>query len=198
MKLQNVRRWLNRYSTVMTIVAIAMMLTALAIIFTTMKPAESPSDVPVYFYDLNTGKTFVARSDRVPPIEAPSDFEFGGDLSGVRAHVYSCGRCTDDSERFVGWLETYTLEAKFQIQSTRQRKESEEDEPPVVVAEDDYEMIEQGHLIRSVDSEEWVTIDSEEGIAVMEAVDERCGLQAMEMCYPDESELPATPLERPY
>lgn len=42
----------------------------------------------LYFFDLDTGETFTAPVDAVPPIDAPS-----GAARGVLAHVFACGDC---------------------------------------------------------------------------------------------------------
>ncbi len=57
-----------------------------------------------YYYDLNTGKLFVAATDDFPPIEAPSGPAPDGRKAGVRAYVFSCGDCDDPTKRFIGYV----------------------------------------------------------------------------------------------
>lgn len=52
-----------------------------------------------YYYDIASGMVFVAERQS-PPIE------MGDGGTAVLAHVFTCGRCTED-EWFVGILETY-------------------------------------------------------------------------------------------
>jgi len=59
----------------------------------------------VWFYDLNTGKLFVASGKQVGPIPAPSGPLPNGERAGVRAHVYSFLRDPNESERFIAFLE---------------------------------------------------------------------------------------------
>ncbi len=63
-----------------------------------------------YFFDTLTGELFVAPIASVAPIDAPS----GG--QAVRAHVFSCGDCSDMSQLFVGYLSGYTAEVKAKIE----------------------------------------------------------------------------------
>ena len=59
-----------------------------------------------WFYDLNAGELFTAKSDLVPPIEAPSGPLPNGEPAGVRAYVFSFAYEPNESNRFVGFLET--------------------------------------------------------------------------------------------
>jgi hypothetical protein len=58
-----------------------------------------------YYFDLETGELFVDAAGKVVPFKRPS----GNDA--VLAHVYSCGDCGKEAERFVGYYEALSQEA---------------------------------------------------------------------------------------
>jgi hypothetical protein len=68
---------------------------------------HTTSDGPVWYFDLGTGELFAASAAETPPIPAPSGVQINGVDAGVRAHVFSCGSCSDDRERVVLYLETF-------------------------------------------------------------------------------------------
>lgn len=112
MRVNQVRSWINRWSSQVTVVAIVLLGLALFIVIKTGRPAGYSTPVSVYYYDLNTGELFAALSTEIPPIEAPSGPLPNGKPAGVRAFVYSCGDCSDPAQRRVAWLEKYTARAK--------------------------------------------------------------------------------------
>jgi len=59
-----------------------------------------------YFYDLGSGKLFPGPRDAVSPIDAP----VGGAGKGFRAHVFTCGKCSE-SELMIGYISKLTGEA---------------------------------------------------------------------------------------
>ncbi|GIW78286.1 MAG: hypothetical protein KatS3mg105_0093 [Gemmatales bacterium] len=56
-----------------------------------------------YYYDQNKKELFVAPSGREVPFETDSG-SYQGEPAAVRAHVFACGSCADESKRFIGWL----------------------------------------------------------------------------------------------
>ena len=89
-----------------------------------------------WFYDLNTGKLFVGKDKQVPPIEAPSGplsiesaarpLQEGGP-AGVKAYVFSYAREPNESERFIGFLETSVpKEIMEKLESTKSKAGSTE------------------------------------------------------------------------
>lgn len=152
------RKAINNNSPVVMVVAVVVLAAAIGFIwFSMQKPTYEPQ--PVYFYDLGSGELFEGMSNDVPPIASAS----GAD-QGVRAHVYSCGSCADPSQRFIAYLETYSADAKAAMSGE---------------ATDDLMMdpsvMDEGHLVKRVDDEEWVSSMSEEGMMVMETIAEECG-----------------------
>jgi hypothetical protein len=61
----------------------------------------------VYYLDLGTGQLFADDAAAIAPIDAPS-----GTGAGVRAYVFSCNDCSDEQQRFTGWLERHIPSAK--------------------------------------------------------------------------------------
>jgi hypothetical protein len=124
--------------------------------------------VAVFFMDTADGSLFIEQSDQLPPIKAPS----GKD--GVRAFVFSCGDCGDASQQFIGWLETYTHEAKKAIETPADPK----------TGMDNYEVVENGHMVASPESKQWVKANSEAGFKIMDSIMNRCKDGAPKPCFP--------------
>jgi len=165
------RDFLNNNSAVVTILTVALLIVALGAIVLQLRPGRAGGQVvDVYYYDLDSGQIFTASSREVPPIETST-----GPFNGVRAYVFACSDCGDESDRFVGWLEMYSPDAKALL--TR----SAEAGPPGPEA---FESWEQGHLIRDPNAEEWVLANSQGGFAVMESVREQCPDGRPRPCFP--------------
>ena len=199
-KKKKIRQFLNQNSTISTIAAVALLVAALGAIVVQLREEEYEYEpVPVWYYDLNTGELFVAKSDRIPPIEAPSGRLPSGMPAGVRAHVFSCGDCENPDERFLGFLEMYTKEVRDQLTNPEQPDQGPDSEPITQMR------IEEGHLIRSApkkgktgglgpqsrgDDEDakWVPMESQQGYKIQRQVQERCGDKEdvyPEPCRPD-------------
>jgi len=67
------------------------------------KPVVIEND---WYYDLNTGKLFIAEAGLEPPIQAPSGPTPDGKPAGVRAYVLSYKSDPNESDRFIAYLET--------------------------------------------------------------------------------------------
>ena len=196
----------NHYATTVTSMAVGLLVLAMAGVVYQLQPPPKPGPVPVWFYDLNTGQLFTAKSDAIPPIPAPSDgrAKGGSRASGARAHVFSCGDCAAPAERFVGYLEIYTPEAKKALETLGPLAEAS----PTPTAEKvglPYEKLERGHLIRRPPEagekvrvatrpaergarSGWVPLQSEAGFALQQEVAERCGEDTFpEPCRPKDA-----------
>ena len=187
-----IRTWMNNNSAIVTILAVVVLIMSLGIIvISQQRPSFEP--VPVYFYDLNTGQLFPGMSSDVPPIPAPS----GGLVlnnqvterpAGVKAYVYSCTDCEDESSQFIGWLEMYTPDVKAQLENPQDfappaDPESMEAEMAAMEAFD------RGHLIGepadNVSNIKWVPATSEEGFLLTQRVQESCGTDVIaQPCMP--------------
>jgi hypothetical protein len=165
----NLREWMNQNSAVVTIIAVVLLLVSLGVIIMTLTPKNPARVVDVYFMDTSDGSLFVDKSDQLPPVAAPS----GKD--GVRAFVFSCGDCGDEASRFVGWLETYTPDAKKAISAPSDNPEA---------GMDNYEVVENGHMVCDPVSKKWVMANSEQGFKIMDMIQNKCGTEAPKPCFP--------------
>jgi hypothetical protein len=152
------RGWINKNPRIIVSITLASVLMLLVIIGLLI-PDKTAVEVREYekgwFYDLNTDKLFVAKSDLVPPIESPSGPLPNGELAGVKAYVFSYVTEPNESERFIGFLETFQTEAK------------EQEVVPVKPASGGAEKWGQGKLIRRLSDEQWVPANSEQGKAIL-------------------------------
>jgi hypothetical protein len=64
----------------------------------------------MYFYDLNTGEVFEDLAGP-GPVETESGLN-NGMPAGVRAVMVACSDCSDEADRFVGWLEIPAAELR--------------------------------------------------------------------------------------
>jgi hypothetical protein len=193
--MRQVREWLNKNSAVVTIAAVVLLILSLAFIIMNISGPPRPRErvIPVYFYDLNTNQLFVGQSDQVPPIYAPSQPDKQGIPKGVRAFVYSCGECDDESERFIAYLEMYTPEAKA-ARERMQRIVRGEEQPPGDMGEGSaeaaemqmYEMWEQGRLMRLLNDDNWVPAMSEEAMQMLQHLERMCDGTVPKHCLPDD------------
>ncbi|HAI14361.1 MAG TPA: hypothetical protein DCM28_21835 [Phycisphaerales bacterium] len=165
----NLREWMNQNSAVVTIIAVVLLLVSLGVIIMTLTPKQVGRVVDVYFMDTDDGKLFVDKSDQLPPVVAPS----GKD--GVRAFIFSCSDCGDEASHFVGWLETYTPAAKKAIEAPVEGPEG---------GMDNYELIENGHMVADPVSKKWVPANSEYGFKIMDMIQNKCGDEAPKPCFP--------------
>ncbi len=166
----SIRSYLNNNPAIVTIAAIVLLLVCLGVIYRTLSGGGGgPRIVDIYFYDLGSGEVFIGPSDSLPPIDAPSG-PYNGKPAGVRAYVFSCTDCSDENSRFVGYLETYTDEAKAALTSGE--------------APDAYEYYDGGRLIKRPDEEGWARAESEEGFALIESVSTLCPGGVLKPCYP--------------
>ena len=119
-----IREFLNKNSPVVVICAILVLIGCVVFVLHTNETLHPPMIKNAYYYDLETGKIFIGPSDGIPPIPSPSGHKDpNGNNMGVRAILFSCGKCDDESSRFIGYLETLTPEAKEQMTFLRHQAE---------------------------------------------------------------------------
>lgn len=130
-----------------------------------LNPPPPPEDIVMgYFYDLNTETLFVAPADTEIPVARDSG-EFEGGPAGVRAYVYACGQCSDEANRFIGYLE---------------KPIPPEDRLPL---DDDRSEV---SLVKRPEDTKWVESDSDEASAIMKALFEQCTAgERPNFCRPD-------------
>ncbi len=172
-KSKSLRQWLNQNSMIVTIITVVVLVMSIAAIFMTTRPPALIA-MPVYMYDVEANQLFSGSSDDIPPIAAPS-----GKI-GVRAYVFSCTDCSVESERFLGYLEMYTPEAKTRLQRAATGVAD-------LDLDDDYTWLEQGHLVRDPAQDVWVPESSDSGIEIVTQAYEKCGGESPALpCFPSQ------------
>jgi len=154
----NIREWINANTRIIIGITFVSVLILLVIVICMLMP-EGIIKVEEYdkewFYDLNTGKLFAAKSEAAVPIEAPSGELPQGGPAGVRAYVFSYSDEPNERNRFIGFLEIPDPNAKddklLSLESTATGAE----------------LWGQGRLIRRVEDEQWVPANSTEGRAIL-------------------------------
>lgn len=180
------RDWMNNNSAVVTILAVVVLVISLGVIIMNSSGRSGARIVDMYYYDMNSGKLFVGKSDQLAPIDAPSG-PYRDQPGGVRAYVFACGECPDNIDgatladlqsngAFVGWMEMYTPEAKAAL---TQQQEG----PPADMAF--YEAFERGQLVKRPEDEQWVQAQSEPGFRITEQITTKCPSGEMpQPCFP--------------
>ncbi len=100
------REWMDNNGQWVTIGAVILLV--VVIVYLVWPNGIDKKPTYAYFYDLTDNKVVEMLSTEVPPVIDP---ETGHELVGV--HFYTCGSCLESNgERFVGYYEKYTEEAK--------------------------------------------------------------------------------------
>jgi hypothetical protein len=140
-------------------------------------PPVKPAPTEMYYYDLNTGQLFSGPINAIPPIETPSGKTPAGENAGVKAYVFSCGDCADASQRYIGWMEKADAMAKKMI-------ENPDAGPNLNNIDQLIGTLEKGTVQISEDGKTWVSFTSQEGVALMQKAQARCGGAAPVTCFP--------------
>lgn len=167
----SLREFANNNSAIVTLGAVVLLVIALGAIIMQTRGGGGSGIIDVYYYDLSTGQLFTGPSNQLAPIEAPSG-PYNGKPGGVRAFVFSCTDCDDESTHFIGWLDMYTPEAKEALAN------------PTAEMGASFELYERGHLVKRVEDETWVSANDPEGFRVMEAISQECPGGRPQPCYP--------------
>ena len=189
------RDWVNKNSPMVTIGAVLVLIAALVYIIKSQNKSTPVYKGPsrLYFYDLGStaadplDRLYTGKASDIPPIESPSHVLINGNFAGVRAWVFACGDCKDKSKYNIGFLEIYTQEARETIEKMSkpvpdgQLSKSYLDDPVKVEA---------GHLIRSLDENQWVPFSSKAGNAIKESGPAKCSDPAQKsvVCFPPDNE----------
>ena len=153
------RRWINdnpKMVIAITTVSACLLLVVVITLLWPDKTAKVELGEKEWFYDLNTGKLFAAKQGLTPPIEAPSGPLPDGRPAGVRAYVLSYAFEPNESERFIGFLET------------TDPRGGDESPPSGEGYASAAKQWAKGKLIRTVEDERWVPADSRLGRVIME------------------------------
>ena len=153
----NIRAWVNKNPRIIIGITAASVSILLIVIIVLLIPEETVK-VEEYkkdwFYDVNTGKLFVAKQGLVPPVQSPWGSLAGGVPAGVRAYVFSYKPDPNESERFIGFLEIPDPNAESAASAS---------DGPSKGAQ----LWGEGRLIRRVEDEQWYPANSIEGRAIL-------------------------------
>ena len=175
LNLHEIRLWLNKNA---VIIGTASAILLIASILSVWKPTSrrhtdtwTPRE---YYYDLNTGKLFVAQKMHNPPIEAPSG-PHEGRPGGVLAHVFTCGDCQEEQWR-VGFLEKHTDDAKQAMQALQDSQPGLGHAPVIA-------RLAQGTLVKRPEDADWVMKISPKGQKLIKEAT-ICDNSTAKMCRP--------------
>ena len=177
------REWVNQNSAAVTIGAVVILIFSLAYLWLQNKgPSGSGArTMQFYFYDVQTGEQFVAKGDDLPPITRENGNK------AFKAYVFTCGSCSNEAERFVGYYEGFTEDYKQKRAAAIEAAKSSNPEggpmPEAMYAME--EGISEGRLL-SVDGKNWVASDSPEGIEINIALSKACDGKGGQLkpCFP--------------
>lgn len=113
----------------------------------------APGGTRAWFYDRNTGRLFLGNRRELGPVEALSGPLPDGQPAGLRAHVYSYCLDPNEDERFVGFLDKPDPHASGKRPTWKQ---------------EDFQAWSRYRVIRRVEDETWVSVDSEAGRAIFD------------------------------
>ncbi len=174
------REWLNENSAVPMITAAVILIVALVIVLATFGGGEDVNEEPTlgqFFLDLTTNESFVAPPGAAPPIDTPG----GSKDAGVRAIYLTCDGCGD---RYLGWLERYTPEAKqLYLDTVEQNKTREIQLPTEMVVR---QSLPKGLQVRGPDGGKWVAQSSGQGQEITSSARNRCGERPAQPCDPSD------------
>lgn len=160
-RLLPIRRWINSNPKTIIRITVVSIFLLLIVIISLLMPEDTVTVQDykkAWFYDLNTGRLFIARSDAVPPIKAPSGPLPDGRPAGVRAYVFSYTAEPNKSDTFIGFLEIPDPAAKDNLSDSTN---SEFSSP---------RQWGKGKLIRRPDDQQWHPADSSEGQAILKEI----------------------------
>jgi hypothetical protein len=195
------RGWINRNSELVTVISVFFLVFSLVVLVKNA-PKQGRTITRAYYYDVVTGKLFTGPVGDTPPIPTPSGSIKNGVFAGVRANVFTCKSCDDEKSRVIGYLETYTQEAREALDTQRTMAEANiraaevnsPDSPPTTqIGPDENEVkllavIAGGRLIASpADTEKWFRMESDEGMELVNAAMTDCpGGRYATQCYPED------------
>jgi hypothetical protein len=193
------RNWINHHSVPVTCGSIAMLVGALCYLNTAMNPAVFKPPTMAYYYDTVNNELFTGKMEDVAPIPTPAGNRIDDRPAGVRAYVFTCTTCSDSQARYIGYLETFTDEAReaqikmnqacHQIPAPRDARANDQAvqplEPPSAEMMLAYN---QGHLMAAPSNPNvWHTEGSEAATALITKVLDKCASgEYPRQCLPDE------------
>jgi hypothetical protein len=194
------RGWINRNSELVTVISVFLLVFSLVVLVKST-PRNGRVITRAYYYDVVTGKLFSGPAQDTPPIPTPDGSMKNNVFAGVRANVFACASCDDVKSHKIGYLETYTQEAREALESQRMMTEamshvgpdSGQDNPGTLPGPDPneiklMEVISRGRLVASTENtERWFPMESDEGMQLVTAAMKSCpGDRYATQCYPEE------------
>jgi hypothetical protein len=159
-----VRKWINANPRIVVSIAgaaVLLLLVTLGLLMSGNPPVKVEEYQKGWYYDSNSGRLFVARMDKPPPIQAPSVPSADSQPVAVKAYVFTYADEPNQAERFIGFLvmpdPNASLSSDISHLSGVRRWGH-------------------GKLIRRPTDDEWVPADSQEGNAILKG-----------LLFPDES-----------
>lgn len=161
-------------ASVKVIVAIACITIAAIVTLITMRPSAPKVVSGQWYYELNTSKLFVYHGqDRFPPITTENGQQ------AVQAFVLSCGDCADAKSRFVGYLKMYPEAAKKELEGPKKKPGAAGRESTRDVAggagSTTTDVVTAAMVTNPKDTKIWHSIQSSEGIAIVNEATNSCG-----------------------
>jgi len=130
----SIRDKINANQNIVVVAAVVIIVVAVLFMFTGGGGSGVAGSGEAYYYDTATGDIFTGNANQYPPIQSPAG------NPAVRVHFFSCGDCSE-KERFVGFYDKYTDEAKRKLETATEEEMM-------------MEMYETG-VLYSVDGETW-------------------------------------------
>jgi len=153
-----IRQWINKNpKIVIAVTAISVFIFLATLIWLAIPDGTGQPEIVKkgWFYDLNTGKLFMARYNARPPVKAPSGPLPDGSRAGVRACVLTHVDEPNESQWFIAFLET----TKPDVIKTAPPDEDTTAAGEAVLRRDIY--------IRTVEDANWTAADSRQGRAII-------------------------------
>lgn len=187
------RNLLNKHTAIVTIVTLVVMLWTANDILTQIRNKPVVSSIvalPNYYFDVAENRLFVASSSELSPIAGPGSHH-PEDRTAVRAFVFACHSCADNKDRFIGWIEAFTPEAKeIQAMQDKQFAKPQEDVLSMPPAQAN-RAIARGRMVGKPDpknpdwSKNLVPYDSPAGEKILSAWPKACGPSSFpRQCFP--------------
>ena len=138
----------------------------------------------VYVYDLSSDSLTTLPAGRYPPFDLPNRSAPDGGPAGVLAHVFACSDCRNPKDRFIGYLETNSVELRDKLNEVTQHSPRGEIPPPLQAEFD--EAIAQGRWVASPDAKplQWVRESSPQGATMQIDISNKCSGSVPIPCNP--------------
>ncbi len=153
-----IRQRINEHPRQVIIATCLCALVLLVVVISLLSPERSAKPKAfkkAWFYDLNTGRLFTDRYDKSPPVKAPSGPLPDAQPSGVKAYLLTYVEEPNESQRFIGFLETTDPNAG--------RPKAPAGEPTI----DKNALLTEDTLIRTIDDANWVPANSTKGRSII-------------------------------